>query len=143
MLSEIPATDRGLIDALTGEGLPVSDLGRRGQRFFAWADAHGCTVAHCGLEGQGDDRLLRSLVVAADRRGHGLAIRIVAALEHIAQADGAKRLWLLTETAGPVFDRLGYRRVERDAAPDTVAYTVQFSGLCPSKAVCMVRDIGG
>ncbi len=142
MLREIPANDPGLVSALTGEGLPISDLGRRSQRFFAWADDHGRIVAHCGLEGRGDDRLLRSLVVVHDRRGHGLAIRIVAALEHIAHADGAKRLWLLTENAGPVFDRLGYRKAERDDAPEAVTATAQFSGLCPSRAICMVRDLG-
>ena len=141
MLREIPASDPRLIAALTAEGLPVDDLGRRSQRFFTWESDEGVVVAHCGWEGRGEDRLLRSLVVAPGQRGKGLAIRIVAALEHLATADGAKRLWLLTTTAGPVFDRLGWRRAARDAAPQEIADSAEFAALCPSSAVCMVRDL--
>ena len=140
MLREIPASDPRLAAALVAEGLPVEDLGRTKQRFFAWEN-DGLVVAHCGWEGQGEDRLLRSLVVSPGERGHGLAIRIVAALEHLAMADGAKRLWLLTTTAGPVFDRLGWQRVSRDAAPAEVAASAEFAALCPSSAICMVRDL--
>ena len=141
MLREIPASDSRLVTALTAEKLPIEDLGRTPQRFFTWESDDGVVVAHCGWEGRGADRLLRSLVVAPGVRGKGLAIRIVAALEHLATADGAERLWLLTETAGPVFDRLGWRRVPRDAAPAEIAASAQFSSLCPSSAICMVRDL--
>lgn len=143
MLHEISATDSLLAAALRAAGLPTDDLGRGRQRFFGWDDGHGRFVAHCGFEGSGEDRLLRSLVVAPDARGHGLAIRIVAALEHLALADGARRLWLLTETAGPVFDRLGWRRAARADAPEDIAASSEFSHLCPSTAICMVRDLGG
>lgn len=142
MLREIPATDARLAAALAAEGLPTADLGRTAQRFFTWERDEGIVVAHCGWEGKGTDRLLRSLVVDRGERGHGLAIRIVAALEHLALADGASRLWLLTTTAGPIFDRLGWRRVERSEAPDEIAASAEFSRLCPSDAVCMVRDLG-
>ena len=114
MLREIPASDSHLRAALRAEKLPTDDLGATDQRFFAWVGGDGRVVAHCGLEGSGTDRLLRSLVVIPSERGHGLAIRIVAALEHVARAGGAERLWLLTETASPVFDRLGWRRAARE-----------------------------
>ena len=141
MLREIPASDPRLVAALAAEKLPIEDLGRTPQRFFSWESDDGVVVAHCGWEGQGEDRLLRSLVVAPSERGEGLAIRIVAALEHLAAADGAARLWLLTTTAGPVFDRLGWKRVPREAAPTAVSASAQFSSLCPSSAICMVRDL--
>lgn len=142
MLREIPATDPNLRAALMSEKLPIDDLGRSNQRFFSWEDDAGRVVAHCGLEGTGPDRLLRSLVVMASERGKGLAIRIVAALEHVARSGGAERLWLLTETAGPVFDRLGWRRAPRETAPAEIAGSAQFAALCPASAVCMVRDLG-
>jgi N-acetylglutamate synthase-like GNAT family acetyltransferase len=142
MLREIPASDPALAAALGAEGLPTEDLGRRRQRFFTWEAADGHVVAHCGLEGGGADRLLRSLVVAPRERGKGLAIRIVAALEHLAMSDGAHRLWLLTTDAGPVFDRLGWRRAARADAPEDIAASAEFAALCPSTAVCMVRDLG-
>ncbi|MDK9694965.1 MAG: arsenic resistance N-acetyltransferase ArsN2 [Siculibacillus sp.] len=141
MLREIPASDTLLRTALLAEKLPTDDLGRRNQRFFAWEDDDGRVVAHGGLEGRGADRLLRSLVVSPGERGKGLAVRLVAALEHVARSGGAERLWLLTETAGPVFDRLGWRRAERDTAPDEIAGSAQFAALCPASAVCMVRDL--
>jgi len=141
MLREIPASDSRLAAALAAEGLPIDDLGRRRQRFFAWESDDGGVVAHCGWEGGGEDRLLRSLVVAPTERGQGLAIRIVSALEHLARADGARRLWLLTTNAGPVFDRLGWRRAERDTAPVEITASAEFRSLCPASAICMVRDL--
>jgi amino-acid N-acetyltransferase len=143
MLREIPASDSFFRAALVAEKLVVDDLGGENQRFFAWEDDDGSVVAHCGLEGAGPDRLLRSLVVIPSERGKGLAIRIVAALEHLARSGGARRLWLLTETASPVFDRLGWYRAERDAAPAEIARSAQFAALCAASAVCMVRDLGG
>ena len=142
MLREIPADDPTLAATLRAEGLPTDDLGRTRQRFFTWEADDGHVVAHCGMEGSGEDRLLRSLVVSSRERGKGLAIRIVAALEHLAMSDGARRLWLLTTTAGPVFDRLGWRRAARDEAPPEIAASAEFAALCPSSAICMVRDLG-
>lgn len=141
MLREISAADPALLSALASEGLPTRDLGAPRQRFFAWEGDDGAAVAHCGWEGRGEDRLLRSLVVSRRARGRGLATRIVAALEHLAHADGAQRLWLLTETAGPVFDRLGWRRAERDDAPEAISGSAEFTALCPASAVLMVRDL--
>lgn len=142
MLREIPATDPRLAAVLGAEGLPTEDLGRTRQRFFTWESDDGVVVAHCGWEGHGEDRLLRSLVVSPGQRGKGLAIRIVAALEHLAMSDGARRLWLLTTDAGPVFDRLGWRRAPREEAPAEIAASAEFAALCPASAVCMVRDLG-
>lgn len=141
MLREIPVTDPALRKALSDEGLPTADLGRGRQRFFTWEDDDGRVVAHAGLEGAGADRLLRSVVVAHGERGRGLAVRIVAALEHLARSDGAERLWLLTETAGPVFDRLHWRRAPRDEAPEAITTSREFATLCPASAICMVRDL--
>ena len=141
MLREIPASDSRLAAALKAEGLPTEDLGRSKQRFFTWESDEGVVVAHCGWEGRGEDRLLRSLVVSPAERGKGLAVRIVAALEHLAAADGARRLWLLTNDAGPIFDRLGWRRAAREDAPEDVAASAEFRALCPASAICMVRDL--
>lgn len=142
MLREIPATDSRLAAALAAEGLPTADLGRTAQRFFTWERDEGIVVAHCGWEGRGPDRLLRSLVVDRGERGHGLAVRIVSALEHLALADGASRLWLLTTSSGPIFDRLGWRRVDRAEAPAEIAASTEFARFSPDEAVCMVRDLG-
>src|SRR3546814_3394720 len=57
-----------LMAELSAAGLPASDLAEAGRRFFRFEDDVGL-VGYGGIEGDGSDRLLRSLVVKADRRG--------------------------------------------------------------------------
>lgn len=140
MLQEIPADDAGLVAALTAEGLPTADLGRAPQRFFA-ARLEGRVVARVGLEGEGEERILRSLVIAPEARRSGLARRVLAEVEAVAAADGVRRLWLLTTTAAAVFDRLGWRRVPRAEAPGDIAASAEFAALCPASAVCMMHAL--
>ncbi len=63
-----------LRDALTLAGLPVDDLTSPGRQFFSFSH-QGVDVAFGGLEGEGRDRLLRSLVVLEGQRGRALARR--------------------------------------------------------------------
>jgi amino-acid N-acetyltransferase len=65
-------------------------------------------VAAAAVERFGDAGLLRSVVVAPDHRGTGLGGEIVRAAEELARRDGARELYLLTETAVDWFPRLGY-----------------------------------
>lgn len=104
VLNLIEPTDAGLIAALRAEGLPAPDVGR----YFS-ADHYSAVVGYVGLEGEGRDLLLRSLVVLADRKARGLGARVLAATEVVAGDLGAARLHLLTTTAEPFFARNGYR----------------------------------
>lgn len=131
----------GLADALTLAGLPVADIARPGRMFFRFTD-EGRTVGYGGLEGSGPDLLLRSVAVAPDARSQGHGGRIVAALEREAAALGAARLYLLTSTAAPFFDRHGYAPADRNAAPAAVASCEQFRSLCPASAAYLVKRIG-
>ncbi|MBB3941491.1 N-acetylglutamate synthase-like GNAT family acetyltransferase [Novosphingobium fluoreni] len=73
-----------------------------------------------GLEGNGADWLLRSLVVPPTRRGKGYGRMLVKRLEGV--ADGAvERLHLLTSGTGELFRRLGYADADRAAAPAFIA----------------------
>lgn len=123
--------------ALAAAGLPTDDLAAPGRRFFRFRDASGGTVGYAGLESLGDGAaLLRSLVVADPaRRGRGLGRRIAEMT--LARADG--ETWLLTTDAAPFFARLGFAPAPREAAPDALRGTRQFSGLCPASAVLMRR----
>ena len=69
--------------ALSGSGLPFDDVGQPGQQFFRF-ELDGDWIAYGGLEGEGPDRLLRSMVVADSRRGQGIGTRMLAALERYA-----------------------------------------------------------
>lgn len=103
----------------------------------------GETIVACaGLEPHGEAWLLRSVAVSSDRRGRGLGSRVVRAAEQTATAGGARELYLLTETAGPFFARLGYEPVDRAAVPPAVAASAAFAALCPLTVPVMRRHLG-
>lgn len=132
----IEATDAGLIAALRDKGLPAPEAGR----YFS-ADHHGAVVGYVGLEGEGRDLLLRSLVVLADRQARGLGARVLAAAETVAGELGGERLHLLTTTAEPFFVRHGYRAANRQAVPEAIRRTREFAGLCPASAAYLTKDL--
>lgn len=120
-------------------GLPTDDLDELGRLFFRLSDDEGL-IGYIGLEGEGPDRLLRSLVVMRGRRGQGHGRDLVRRLEAV--CDGAvARLHLLTTGAAPFFRSLGYLDTDRGQAPPAIASTAQFSSLCPSSATYLVRDL--
>src|SRR3546814_1862246 len=83
-----------LMAELSAAGLPASDLAEAGRRFFRFEDDVGL-VGYGGIEGDGSDRLLRSLVVKADRRGCGLGGAILTAVrseEHTSELQSLMRI---------------------------------------------------
>ena len=93
------------------------------------------------FQARGDAGLLRSLAVAADRRGGGLATRLVDALEARARTLGIRTLYLLTTTAEAFFARRGYAPADRATVPDAILATEEFRGICPSTAACMAKPL--
>ena len=125
---------------LERNGLPTSDLASARAEFVV---AHeGAELIGAGaLERFGTVALLRSVVVAADRRGTGLGRRIVRELEQRAGASGIEELLLLTQTAAPFFERRGYRVIERGTAAAAVQASEEFRSLCPASSVCMTKAL--
>ena len=97
----------------------------------------GCAAIEC----HDDAALLRSVAVAPDRRGRGLGESLVHAAEATARAAGASDIILLTETAEPWFERLGYAAMERSAVPPRVADSIEFRTACSETAVVMTRRL--
>jgi amino-acid N-acetyltransferase len=125
---------------LSAAGLPTTDLNEPHRIFLRFGDAN--TVGFAGIEGAGEDRLLRSVVVAPAGRGAGVGRDIVAATEREAARRGTRRLHVLTEDAAPFFARAGYAANERADAPAAIVATTQFSSLCPATATYMTKSIG-
>jgi amino-acid N-acetyltransferase len=94
-------------------------------------------VAAAAIERFGDSGLLRSVVVAEERRGTGLGQRVVTAAEDVARADGLSTLYLLTETAVDWFPRLGYEAVDRETASAAVGESIEFTTVCRDTGVPM------
>lgn len=126
---------------LAGEGLPIEDLDSApGLRFWV-AEDRGELTGAIGLERSGPVGLLRSLVVAPDYRKRGLARLLVATVEREAAANGIELLVLLTQTAEPFFNALGYHIVDRAYVPDEIKESAEFRSLCPASAVCMTKAV--
>ena len=94
-----------------------------------------------GLEHFGDVALLRSLVVAPDRRSRGEGLALLEHAERAARARGVKSLYLLTTTAENFFAKRGYVRVPRESAPRAIQATREFAGICPASSAFMCRNL--
>jgi amino-acid N-acetyltransferase len=121
--------------------LPFSDIiPEQLEHFFAAGDSSGLSGV-VGLELYGDAALLRSLAVSPQHRGTGLGKRLVAHAEQYAFAQGVRANYLLTTTADKFFSRLGYLPVSRSQAPLAIQNTAEFSNLCPSSSIFMVKQL--
>jgi N-acetylglutamate synthase-like GNAT family acetyltransferase len=129
-----------LRDALAAADLPVADLAEPGRAFFRFDDDAGL-VGYGGLEGDRANRLLRSLLIVADRRGDGLGRAVLALLENVARVMRVQRLHLLTTTAAPFFRANGYADADRVAAPAAIAGSREFTALCPASAAYLVKAL--
>src|SRR5690349_6667113 len=76
-----------LREALVRARLPVDDLDHPGRCFFTFS-LQGIDMAFGGIEGEGADRLLRSLVVLDGHRGRGIGAAVLATLEAFAKREG-------------------------------------------------------
>lgn len=127
---------------LRANDLPVEDISKTLIKGFLVAEgASGSVIGIGGLEQLGSSVLLRSLAVAPEARGIGIARALVARLEDNARSCGRQDVWLLTTTAERFFERAGYERVNREDVPSEVRLCRQFAALCPSTASCMRKRI--
>lgn len=136
-----PADYAPATELLQAAGLPVADLSAERLQDFVVATGDGGVVGFVGLEVHAHIGLLRSLVTRSDARRLGLGRRLVAEVEALARGRGIGELWLLTIDAQAYFERLGYTREERAAAPDAIRGTAEFTSLCPGDAVLMKKSL--
>lgn len=133
-------SDPALRALLDGAGLPTDDLEDAGRTFFL-ASAEGAICGSGGFEIAGGDILLRSIAVDPDHRGQGLGTAITLDIVERARLSGAVRAFLLTTSAAPFFQRLGFARIDRLTAPEAILRTRQAASICPSAAVFMVKEL--
>jgi len=129
-----PEDLEAVVRLLEAVNLPANGL----DRTDGWVIQDGDRiVAHVAIERTPDAAVLRSIVVASDQRGRGLARRLLEAAEADA---GGRTLVLKTDAVGPWVERRGYRRVTRDQLPPSVLATTQFEGaLCASYPIYLKR----
>lgn len=130
----------GLAAALRKSGLPADDIAAANRLFWRFEAADG-PVGFGGLELHDGDALLRSVVTLPPVRNRGFGGAIVTALEAEAMLLKCRAVWLLTTSAAPLFERLGYAACDRAAAPAAIRDTQQFVTLCPTSATLMVKRL--
>jgi arsenate reductase len=141
-VSRLGASNMDELAALLSDAeLPTADLALPGRQFYRFSSTLGEMVAVGGLEGRGVDRLVRSIAVVPTARGKRFGKTVAMTLERLAGVDGAKRLHLLTTTAAPFFELLGYVAADRSAAPAEIGASAEFTGLCPAAAQYMTKDV--
>ncbi len=127
---------------LLGEsGLPTADLTPEHFEHFFGCGSTRAPQGVIGLEIYGSEALLRSLAVSPATRGRGCGKALVAEAERYARSRGVMRMYLLTTSAEKFFERLGYARAAREAAPESIRATREFSGLCPSSSAFMLKEL--
>jgi amino-acid N-acetyltransferase len=126
---------------LSASGLPIADISAPHLHHFFGFASGGELLGIVGLELYGEVALLRSLAVAAERRGSGLGSQLVEHAERYARDREVKSLYLLTTTAEAFFLRRGYTRVPREKAPEAIRNTKEFGGICPLSSAFMVKHL--
>lgn len=128
----IPADFPAIARLLEAVGLPAAGLDRTEGRV---CELDGQVVGHVAIETTPDAAVIRSLVVAAERRGQGLGAQLLEAAEALA---GPRILVLKTDSIGPWVQRRGYQAVTLAEVPASVLATTQFEGsLCSGYPVFM------
>lgn len=134
---DLPAVERLLV----ANGLILDDVAA-GIADFLVAEERGEVVGTVGLEVRAPYALLRSAAVAPGRQGAGIGARLVTRLVEGATRRGVEALYLFTPSAAPFFERHGFVRTTRDAIPEPLRATGQYSHACGATAVTMVRVLG-
>ena len=130
-LADMPA----IISLLKANDLPVDDIAPGKQQFYI-ATNQSQIIGAIGLETYGPDALLRSLVVNEEWRNQSVGNALYNCL--VSECTGhIRHLYLLTRTAQGYFEHRNWSVIDRNAAPEAIKASAEFSHLCPSSAVCM------
>jgi amino-acid N-acetyltransferase len=132
-----PADRTAIESLLQASGLPTAGFELAATTaVVARAETDDHEIVGCAaIEPYGSIGLLRSVCVAPHLRSTGLGRRLVAEAEATATSLGIGQLYLLTETAGDWFPRLGYSLMGRDTAPAQLRESPEFTGACPDSAL--------
>lgn len=128
------SSEQPLLEALIAScNLPLAGFAVDGRTTLV--ARKGDKVGGCAaLELYGNSALLRSLAVEVPLRRQGLGRELVAAATALAKRRGVTQVYLLTTTAAPFFEKLGWSRISRAQVPQAVTTSVEFQEACPQTA---------
>jgi len=135
-----PADLPAVLELIDASGLPRAGLDDHVATTLV-ARESSRIVGTAALELYGGSALLRSVAVAAAVRGQGLGQRLTTAALELASRHGVRTVYLLTETAGEFFPKLGFTMIERSAVDPAVQVSQEFTTACPASALVMARSL--
>ncbi|PYO42735.1 MAG: GNAT family N-acetyltransferase [Gemmatimonadetes bacterium] len=135
-----PADLPAVLELIDASGLPRAGLDDHVATTLV-ARESSRIVGTAALELYGGSALLRSVAVAAAVRGQGLGQRLTTAALELASRHGVRTVYLLTETAGEFFPKLGFTMIERSAVDPAVQVSQEFTTACPASALVMAKQI--
>ena len=131
----------GLEAALRKAKLPADDIASPDHLFWRFETQEFTPVGFGGLEIHGRDALLRSVVTLPPLRRRGIARAIVMNLETEARVGSCWAIWLLTTSAAPLFEPLGYAVCESAVVPQPIRETAEFATLNSASATIMMKRL--
>jgi len=126
-----------LRDFLKANQLPADDLKLADSLYLTYYDSNEALIGSGGLEFYGDKALLRSLAVSQAMRSQSQGKQIVEDLIEQVKSKDIKEIYLLTLTAYYFFLKKGFTEINREAVPDEIKSSTEFSQVCPSSARVM------
>jgi arsenate reductase len=131
------AAVRALLEAAE---LPVAGIDLAFPEGYVVARADG-VIGCAGIEVHDGDGLLRSVAVRGGGRHLGLGSRLVEDRVLAAKSKALRNLYLITTTAAPFFERLGFEPVQRETVPEGIRKSPEFASICPSSAAVLRRSL--
>jgi UDP-N-acetylmuramate: L-alanyl-gamma-D-glutamyl-meso-diaminopimelate ligase len=131
----------GLGALLAEVGLSYPDAAQHLGEILVLRDTDSAVVGAVVMELHGDAGLLRALATSPGRRGEGLGWMLADAALGRARRRGARRVYLVTESASDFFaEKFGFKTVARELVDAEVLESSQFHDL-PQGATTMVLDL--
>ena len=124
---------------LQKNNLPTEDLNGNTKLFGTYEDEELIGIA--GIELYGENALIRSVCVDEAYRSQGMAEILIEHIEQYARHKDACNLFLLTTTAENYFKRKGFVKIDRNAVPENVQLSTEFSSVCPTSAAVLKKDL--
>jgi UDP-N-acetylmuramate: L-alanyl-gamma-D-glutamyl-meso-diaminopimelate ligase len=131
----------GVRELLTQVDLSYPDVDEHLSELLVLRDATRRVIGCVAMEMYDDAGLMRALATANDRRGHGFGWMLADAALGRARRRGARRVYLVTESASDFFaEKFRFQAVSRDLVDAAVLESTQFYS-SPAKATTMVLDL--
>lgn len=116
-------------------GLSSAGIAGHPKRFVVALDGPEL-VACSGAELTKDAALIRSVAVRSRFRGTGLGRRMVREIIDRITFRGIRKIYLLTETAAPFFEKRGFHEIDRSEIPRPFLNSSELQG-CSESSTCM------